>query len=329
MTAPKHMDSALLTDILRRMLTIRIFEEKTAELAESKEIKCPVHLYVGQEGIAAGVCAHLDSNDFVFSTHRSHGHYIAKGGDLNALMAEIFGKETGCSRGHGGSMHVLDTRVGFMGSSPIVAGSIPLGVGGALTNKFLGDKNVSVAFFGDGATDEGVFYESVNFATLYKLPMLFVCENNLFSTHMPDFKRQSNTEVYQRIANFNINTKRVDGNNPVEIYQEAKTMIDRAKEGKGPSLLECMTYRWLAHVGPDHDLDIGYRLKKDVDHWKSRCPIKHVRDLLFRMNELSEDQFVRMQRDIVAKVEKTVAFARTSPYPKETDIYDGLYKETV
>lgn len=327
MISPTNFDPLILKDLLKKMLTIRIFEEKTATLAIAKEINCPVHLYTGQEGIAAGVCANLGTSDYVFSTHRSHGHYIAKGGNLNALMAEIFGKATGCSRGHGGSMHIIDTNVGFMGSSPIVAGSIPIAVGSALTHKFKRNRNVSVAFFGDGATDEGVFYESINFATLYKLPILFVCENNFFSTHLPDFKRQSNPDVHKRIAGFNIPAQRVDGNNPVEVYLESKKMISHAREGSGPSLLECTTFRWLAHVGPDFDLDIGYRLKKDVDHWKTRCPIKHVKNLLFQANEISENQFLDLSEEVLLQIEESISFAKRSPFPEEIDINNGLFKQ--
>ncbi|HRZ40705.1 MAG TPA: thiamine pyrophosphate-dependent dehydrogenase E1 component subunit alpha [Candidatus Omnitrophota bacterium] len=309
-------DDKVLEGILKTMLTIRLFEERVAEMAARKEVRCPVHLYVGQEAIASAVCANLNREDYVFSTHRSHGHYIAKQGDLNSLMAEIHGKEAGCSKGYGGSMHVVDVNAGFMGSSAIVAGTIPIAAGAALTS-FLTKNNsvVSVAFFGDGATDEGVFYETVNFAALYKLPILFVCENNLFSTHLPDFKRQSNTKVYERVKNFKIRTRRINGNDPIKIYNASKWLIERIKRGEGPALLECMTYRWLAHVGHMEDLDVGHRKKEDVEFWKKKCPIKFLKRVLFRRGKISERQYEDMKKGVEAEIERAVSFAQQSPLP--------------
>ncbi len=242
-----------LTDIYRRMVRIRFFEESVIELFNAKSIICPVHLYIGQEGIAAGVCANLTSDDYAYSTHRSHGHYIAKGGSLRGLMAEILCRETGCSGGHGGSMHITDSDAGFMASSAIVAGTIPIAVGAALKIKMNREKKVSVAFFGDGATDEGVFYESLNFAALHRLPMIFVCENNLFSTHLPISMRQSNQNLSMKMKAFNVDTAKIDGNNAGEVFTAAGRMIENAKNEKGPGFLECMTYRWYSHVGAWRD----------------------------------------------------------------------------
>ncbi len=316
MEMPGQTDPKILVDILKSMLRIRLFEEEVAGQTSRGEVRCPVHLYVGQEAIAAAVCANLTQEDYAFSTHRSHGHYIAKNGSMNRLMAEIQGKETGCSKGFGGSMHVIDVGAGFMGSSAIVAGTIPIAAGAALTSQLTKDnKVVSVAFFGDGATDEGVFYETVNFATLYKLPMLFVCENNLFSTHLPDFKRQSNTKIYKRVRNFSIKTMRVDGNNPLKIYKAAKGLIHGIRQGKGPALLECMTYRWLAHVGPTEDLDIGYRKKEDVEYWKRKCPIKFLKKVMLRQKTISENAYQEIERGVEAEIEKAVVFSSESLFP--------------
>jgi len=231
-------------------------------------------------------------------------------------MAEIHGKEAGCSRGYGGSMHVVDVNAGFMGSSAIVAGTIPIAAGAALTS-FLTKNNsvVSVAFFGDGATDEGVFYETVNFAALYKLPILFVCENNLFSTHLPDFKRQSNTKVYERVKNFKIRTKRINGNDPIKIYNASRGLIKRIKRGEGPALLECMTYRWLAHVGHMEDLDVGHRKKEDVEFWKKKCPIKFLKRVLLKRGKISEREYEDMKKGVEAEIERAVSFAQQSPLP--------------
>jgi len=312
--------------ILQSMLKIRIFEERVAEIAKNREIQCPVHLYVGQEAIASSVCVDLTDTDYVYSTHRSHGHYLAKGGDVNKIMAEIYCRVTGCSRGRGGSMHVIDRKVGFMLSSPIVGGSIPIAVGSALAAKMKGAGQISVAFFGDGATDEGVFYESLNFAIVNKLPIVFVCENNSFSTHLPDFLRQSNTSVSDRIKGFNINTDKVDGNNPYEIYKAVSDMIVRARNNKGPSLIECTTYRWLSHVGYWQDLDIGYRKKTDVEHWMSRCPIDFLSKDLIGNGILTNDEYVKMKDNIKLQIDNAVVFAKKSPAPDPLTIMEGLFK---
>ena len=296
------------------MLRIRVFETAVAELYQRGEIRCPVHLYVGQEAIAAGVCAALRDEDHVYSTHRSHGHYLAKGGDMMRLMAEIFGKATGASGGFGGSMHVIDEAKGFMGSSAIVAGTIPIACGDALASQTTGARRVTVAFFGDGATDEGVFYESVNVAVLYKLPILFVCENNGFSTHMPNQLRQSNPEVAQRLKGFNLLARKVDGNDSVGVLSNAQEMVGNARSGNGPALLECVTYRWLAHVGPDVDEDVGYRRKQDIDYWKGRCPIQALRSHL-EDGGTNDTELGQMETEVRKEVDDAVEYALRSGYP--------------
>ncbi len=308
----EKIESNVFFNILEQMLRIRIFEECVAQIVTNKEIQCPVHLYVGQEGIAAAVCANLNNDDYVLSTHRGHGHYIAKGGNINKLMAEIYCRVTGCSAGRGGSMHIVDRNVNFIGSSAIVAGTIPIAVGAALTAKMKGTNRVAIAFFGDGATDEGVFYESINIATLFELPMIFVCENNRFSTHMPDFLRQSNIEIHKRIKEFNINTKRVNGNDPLEVYDAIKDMVFNARNQKGPALIECMTFRWLAHVGPTPDFDIGYRKKKDVEYWMDKCPIKYLKKKLISENKLTEKTYSMLEKNLLKEVEDSVTFANAA-----------------
>ena len=305
--------------ILVSMMRIRECETAIAEMSAKGEVVCPVHLYVGQEAIAAGVCAALNTDDYAVSTHRSHGHFLAKGGSLRALLAEVLGKATGASRGFGGSMHLTEPAVGFLGSSAIVGGSIPIAVGAALAARQLGQPRVAVAFFGDGATDEGVFYESVNLAVLYKLPVIFVCENNRFSPHMPDFLRQGNPDVAARLQGFKIPTAQLDGNDPVLIHQAAAERVDSARNGAGPVLLECLTYRWLAHVGPTADEDVGYRRKSDIDLWRSRCPIVFLRRRLEAEAGLDSPAFEALQRDIKEEVQEAIAFARASEYPAGED----------
>ena len=220
------------------------------------------------------MCAALRKDDWVFSTHRSHGHYIAKGGDIKAPMAEFYGRATGCSKGRGGSMHLASPDVGLPGSSAIVAGTIPLAVGVALAFSMQKRDSVSAAFFGDGAANEGTFYESLNFAALKKLPVIFVCENNFYSTHMPISACLADTDICKKAEAFKVPSIRVDGNNIVEVFKVAKSAVEDARCGKGPTLIECMTYRWRGHVGPGYDLNKGLRSKEELVYWMNRCPIK-------------------------------------------------------
>jgi TPP-dependent pyruvate/acetoin dehydrogenase alpha subunit len=323
----ENIPTPVLVDILRRMIRIRAFEERLVTLFKANEIVCPIHLYVGQEAIAAGVCAILTREDYAFSTHRSHGHYIAKGGSLRHLMAEILCREDGCSHGRGGSMHITDVSQGFIASAAIVAGTIPLAVGAALKSKMMGETRVSVAFFGDGATDEGVFYECVNFAALNKLPVLFACENNLFSTHMPVFKRQSNQALFEKMAAFGLPSRRVDGNDVSEVYDAASRMIREARDGAGPSFLECMTYRWYSHVGAWQDLDVGFRKKEDVERWMARDPIEATRRYVATRRPEAWDEIARIDAGVVEEVVDAESFARSSSQPLISTIAHGLFAE--
>lgn len=310
-------------EALERLWLCRLFDETVAEITRNKEVVCPVHLSVGQEAIAVGICAHKAEGDLVFSTHRCHAHYLASGGDPKALMAEILTRETGCSGGYGGSMHVTDPQVGFAVSSAIVAGTIPLAVGAALAMKLRKQGNISIAFFGDGATDEGVFYESINFATLHNLPVLFVCENNGFSTHMPGFLRQSNTRVHERVKGFNIVSEEVDGNNTVAIWERSAALIKKIRAGAGPALLECDTYRWLAHVGPTVDADIGHRRKRDIDAWQARCPIQALTRELQQKDAVGASEIESIRGQQQTMVEEALAEAKSAPIPKMLATEEG------
>ncbi len=319
-------------DVLRKMyatmVKIRMFEEKVAELIlpPKKELITPCHLYIGQEAVAAGVCSSLKKDDYVFSTHRSHGHFIAKGGNIRALMAELYCKKTGCSKGKGGSMHVAASEVGLPGSSAIVGGTIPIAVGAALAFSMQQKDTVSVVFFGDGAASEGVFYESLNFASLKKAPVIFVCENNLYCTHLPVSAGLADTNIYKKSESFGIPGIRVDGNNVMEVYKVAKTAIEDARCGKGPTLIECMTYRWRGHVGPYDDLDKGLRSKEELDYWMNRCPIKMLERYLLEHDIMSELEMGQIRKTISNEVEEAVEFARESPYPDENDLLHDVFK---
>jgi TPP-dependent pyruvate/acetoin dehydrogenase alpha subunit len=328
----KSASSDVPPNILRKMyvtmVRIRKFEEKVAELllAPKKEITTPCHIYIGQEAIATGVCSVLKKDDWVFSTHRSHGHFIAKGGSLKALMAELYCKKTGCSKGRGGSMHIASPEQGLPGSSAMVGGTIPIAVGAALAFSMQNKDAVSVAFFGDGAVSEGVFYESLNFASLKKSPVIFVCENNLYCTHLPVSECLADTNIYKKAEAFGMPGIKIDGNNVIEVYRTAKKAIEEAHSRKGPTLIECMTYRWRGHVGPYDDLDKGLRSKEELDYWMSRCPIKIFEKFLLGQGLMSESERVSITKAVSEEIDQAVTFARESPYPNETELLNGVFK---
>ena len=306
------------------MLRIRLFEEKLSDLLEAGEVKCPCHLYIGQEAVAAGVCAALKKNDYIWGTHRSHGHYLAKGGDMAAMMAEILGKEGGCAEGRGGSMHLFAGDVGLLGTVPIVAATIPIAVGAGLAAKMNPDKQVSVTFFGDGATEEGHFHESVNLAALYKLPVIFVCENNLYSSHMHIEQRRPLDNIFKFAEIYGIPGIRLDGNDVAAVYEETDKAVARAREGMGPTLLECRTYRWRGHVGPAWDMDVGVKRKDELKEWIEKCPIDHASRLLVEQG-LSPEELEKDREQIQVEVEQALDFARKSPYPSEDDLQKHVY----
>lgn len=324
------LGESLPTDLLRAMLwtmlRIRKVEDKVGDLVAQGEIVCPCHLYTGQEAVATGVCASLARSDYVFSTHRSHGHYIGKGGDLRSLMAEMLGKSTGCSRGRGGSMHLACPDKGLPGSSAIVAGTISIAVGAALAATMQGRGEVSVAFFGDGAANEGVFYESLNFASLKKLPVIFVCENNLYSTHMPVSSCLADVDIYRKAEAFGMPGIRIDGNDVVEVYRTANARVQAARLGDGPVLIECMTYRWRGHVGPNDDLDKGLRSKEELDGWMARCPIRILETSMLHNGLVSERELDDMGRAVDSEIADALEFARQSPYPDGRELEYNVYK---
>jgi len=323
MNTPKD----ILLKMYETMLLIRRFEEKAGDLVASGAIKTPCHLYIGEEAVATGVCQALNKEDYIFGNHRSHGHYIAKGGSLKELMAELFCKAAGCSKGKGGSMHVIAPEVGLLGTPPIVAASVPIAVGAALSSSIKGEDRVSVSFFGDGATNEGVFYESLNFAALKKLPVIFVCENNLYSTHMPISKISADTNIAKKASIFNMPGLKIDGNDVIKVYQTAKKAIKQARKGDGPTLIECVTYRLRGHVGFSDDLDKGLRSKKELDSWMARCPIKMLEELLTKEGILSESEKNQISQKIEREIEEAVIFAKESDYPEEKELNKDIFKE--
>lgn len=318
-------------DVLRAMYTtmvmIRRFEEKIIELYPEQEIKTPVHLYIGEEAIAAGVCANLEKDDYIFSTHRCHGHYIAKGGDLGGLMAELYGKKTGCSKGKGGSMHLVDPEVGILGTSSIVGGITPLAVGTALASAMQKNGRISVAFVGDGGVDEGSFQESLNFASLKKLPVIFVCENNFYAVISHQRARQSADNIVQKAESYLVPGTSVNGNDVIGVFRATRDAVARAKRGDGPSLIECRTYRWMAHVGPNYDYESGARPREELDDWMKRCPLKSYEEFLLRRDVISASEIARISERVDKEIEEAVIFAKNSDYPERNELLEDVYSE--
>lgn len=310
--------------LYKKMRTIRVFEERVATLVEGSEIHTPCHLAIGQEAIAAGVCHALTPEDTLWGGHRSHGHYLAKGGDLRGLMAELFARETGCSRGRGGSMHLAAPEVGILGTVPLVAATIPLAVGAALASHLRGGKRVAVAFFGDGAVEEGHFHESLNLAAVYRLPVLFVCENNFYASHMALLQRRVKDNILDAAQVHGMMGERLDGNDAVLVFEKAWEAVQRARKGKGPTLLECRTFRWRGHVGPSWDMDVGVQRKDELKDWLDRDPIKKLKnDLLTIPGE--EDRLAAFDESLDRQVEEAVLHSRSAPKLSEEDLDLALF----
>lgn len=307
------------------MLRIRLFEERAADLLRSKEIRTACHLYIGQEAVATGICCALEKADLVHGNHRSHGHFLAKGGDMRALMAELLCKETGCSKGRGGSMHLFDKEIGILGTVPMVAATIPIAVGGALAAKLQRKPFVSVAFFGDGATEEGVFFEAVNFAALHQLPMIFVCENNYMSSHLPLLDRRTSETIHSLVQMNGLSSVRVDGMNVVSVWDCAQAAIQRARNGEGPTFIEAETYRYLGHVGPNDDLDVGIREPEVLAAWKERDPILQAEQALRDLNFMSLSELDGVKEEILREVDEATAFARSSEQPPASAVLDHVF----
>ena len=310
--------------MFRTMVRIRLFEEQVAQLVEAGEVRTPCHLYIGQEAIAAGVCAALEARDYVWGGHRSHGHYLAKGGDLRAMMAELFGKSTGCSGGRGGSMHLVAPEVGILGTVPLVAATIPLAVGAGMAAKLRRDGRVSVAFFGDGATEEGHFHESLNLAALFRLPVIFVCENNFYASHLQLFERRVADNILTTADVAGAAGARLDGNDVEAVHAAAREAVDRARGGAGPTLLECRTFRWRGHVGPSWDMDVGVKRRDEFKDWLSKDPIARAGQQL-RALGAEELEIDRVVHHVRREVDEAVTFARESPYPAVSGLLEHVY----
>jgi len=326
----KKYSKDFLRQLLHMMLRIRACEESLVEPILNGDVRCPVHLCSGEEAIAVGVCAALEDRDYVFSNHRSHGHFLAKGGQVNAMVAEIFGKETGCSRGRGGSMHLIDPAKGVLGSAPIVSGTISLALGAALASKIRNDDHLSVTFFGDGATGEGVLYESMNIAALKKLSIIFVCENNYYATHMPVAECRPDCKIVDISKPFGIDSACVDGNDVLEVFEAAEKAAKTCRNGQGPFFIEAMTYRLRGHVGPNDNIQgthTDIRPSEEVEAWKKRDPIINFERHLLNTGSLNDLDISKMKEEVELEIRDAHIFAQNSPYPEASELSRYVFKK--
>jgi pyruvate dehydrogenase E1 component alpha subunit len=320
-----NLNKELVVRLFNKMIYIRHVEEEMAERYKEQEMRCPVHLSIGQEASAVGVCEALKTTDRIFSTHRCHAHYLAKNGNLNRMMAEIYGRIDGCCAGRGGSMHLFDNEQGIVSSVPIVSSSIPLAVGSALSSKINSSKDISVAFFGDGSVEEGIFHESANFASLNQLPVLFVCENNYYSVYTSLDERQPKRPIADLGIAHKIPSVTVDGNDVIAVFRAAERAIQNARDGKGPTFLVLNTYRWREHCGPNYDNHIGYRSETSFQEWKSKDPIEKLKQKLLDENLITKMEIDSMITEIKDKIAESYLFAKISPFPTPYYINSNVY----
>lgn len=316
-------------DLYKTMLRIRLCEESIVEPILNREILCPCHLYSGEEAIAAGIGASLMENDYVFSNHRSHGHFIAKGGSVEEMLAELYGRDAGCSRGRGGSMHLISPDVGMLGSAPVVSGTISLAVGAALASSIRKDDRVTVSFFGDGATGEGVLYESLNFAALMKLPIIFVCENNYYATHMPIRNCRVSNNIHKIAEPFCIENVEVNGNDVLQVYEAGKKAIEKCRRGEGPVFLECLTYRFRGHAGPDDNIQGNHtdiRPKEELEQWLKKDPILLFEKYLLGNAVLDQSILDNIKNEIDNEIASAHSFAKSSPLPERKDLMRYVFR---
>lgn len=305
--------------LYRSMYRIRRVEEEIAKVYSTDKIKSPVHLSIGQEAVSVGVCEALRADDIVFGTYRSHALYLAKGGDLKKMIAELYGKIDGCAKGKGGSMHLIDVQAHVMGASAVVGTTIPQAVGFAYALKLQRKDSIVASFFGDGAVDEGVFYESLNFAALKQLPMIFVCENNFYAIHTHQLKRQKLANIYERARVQGLPAEQIRNNDVLRIYDRVTEVAARLRSGEsGPHFLECHTYRLKEHVGPNEDFHLGYRTRDEADSWMKDDPLAMLAE------RLNAERRRKVEADVETEIREAFVFAENSPFPEDAELYTDV-----
>ncbi len=318
------MDRDTLLDLYLRMVRIRTFEEQAGKLQEAGKVPGALHLYVGEEAIASGVMVHLSKDDQITSTHRGHGHLVAKGGDFKQMFAELYGRETGYCHGKGGSMHISDLDLGMLGANGIVGAGPPIAIGAAFSNKYRKTRNVTCCFFGDGASNEGTFHEAANMAALYRLPVVFVCENNGFGEFTRQERHQAIHDIADRASGYGMPGVIVDGMDVMAVYEAAGEAIERARRGEGPTLLECKTYRFFDHVGV-RGMGGVYREDSEVIEWRKRDPLGLFEARLVEMGTTTAAELQQTRDRVLFEVEEAIAFAEASPFPADSALLEDVY----
>ena len=317
-----NLSKEKLVGMLSKMLEIRFFEEKVFELYAQNLVPGTIHLYLGEEAVAVGVCTALNKDDYITSTHRGHGHCIAKGADLNRTMAEILGKKTGYCKGKGGSMHIADFSISMLGATAVVGAGLPIAVGAGLSVKLRKTDQVVACFFGEGASNQGTFHESINMASTWKLPVIFVCENNLYAMGTRQSTVMNIENIADRAVAYGILGAVVDGNDVLAVYETAQKAVERARKGEGPTLIECKTYRHKGHSRVD---PAKYRPKEEVEEWLAKDPIKRFKEKLLQTNTLTESEIQRIEKEVSNEIEEAVRFAMESPYPAPEEALEDVY----
>ncbi len=311
-----------LLKLFEDMVKIRHFEESAISLFNEGLVRGPMHMYIGEEAVAVGACANLDKDDYITSTHRGHGHCIAKGGDVKKMAAELLGKSTGYSHGKGGSMHIADLDLGILGANGIVGGGLGIATGAGLSAKMQETDQVTICFFGDGASNQGVFHESLNMAAVWDLPVIYICENNQYGLTGPAEEMVAVEDVADRAASYNIPGEIVDGNDILAVNGVVKKAVKRARNGEGPTLIEAKTYRWEGHFVGDPCV---YREKSEVEEWKKKCPIDNYRDYLTEEKEIDSQKLDKIEKEISNQLEEAVEFARKSSEPEIETVFEDVY----
>jgi pyruvate dehydrogenase E1 component alpha subunit len=314
-----------LLELYATMQTIRQFESRIVDLYAKGEIPGLAHLYVGEEAVATGVCAALKDDDYITSTHRGHGHVIAKGAQLGPMMAELFGRRTGYCKGKGGSMHIADMHIGILGANGIAGGGLPIAVGAGWSAKWRGTDQVTACFFGDGSSNNGAFHESLNLASLKKLPVIFVCENNLYGISVSQARHQTIIDIATRATSYDMPGLTIDGNDVLEVHQAALKAVKRARAGEGPTLIECKTYRWRGHHEGDPNQGARYRTRDEIEVWIAKCPIHRFAGKLEKDKVATRNKLETIDREVLKKIDAAVEFAKESEFPAVAEIYEDVY----